>query len=208
MDFINHQILAYVKDAVQRQSISNDDWELFLVELYRMIGRLQTDEISSSDRMVDCEVGCAYCCNHWVEDVYFYEGIVIKRYLERHHLSEITRIKAESERSEQHFFKLFEENPAWDEITLLNKFYELKIPCPLLDSTGKCTIYPVRPLTCRGFFSSNRELFCRPPVADDKKNGTFMILPSEEIQSLLDDLHICYSDNTSTALRSILTFVM
>jgi len=155
---------------------------------------------------IDCKKGCSYCCNHWVEDVYSFESLAIIQFIRTFHSDEIVRIQRESATAESVIVSLFEQFPDLEEFELLQKFYEQQIPCPLLGSHGDCLVYPVRPLTCRMFYSRSAQRFCKPPVIDSEEQGTFMIPFPESLELLLDEIHVVVNRQYEfpTSLRSML----
>jgi len=59
------------------------------------------------------------------------------------------------------------------------------IPCPLLDG-GRCLAYPVRPLTCRGFNSSDAKA-CQASVTDNPRAEVPVYAPQLRLTSLVLD---------------------
>lgn len=106
--------------------------------------RLTLDQIYGSVPVTCCESGCDSCCclteeewrNGWVVmfPLYSVEYMNITEYLRRHFIKE----------RQEELFKFKNENPK---------------QCPFLDKkNGGCTIYPVRPLTCRTYGVLNENL--------------------------------------------------
>jgi Fe-S-cluster containining protein len=90
-----------------------------------------------------CREGCAWCC-HKVVGTAAPEVFRIVAYL-REHLGESAtqELVARTEAYVAQRRALAEDHWVAD-----------RLPCPLLVE-NRCTVYPVRPLTCRGFTSSN-----------------------------------------------------
>jgi len=96
-----------------------------------------------------CVVGCSSCCHVHV-DVTSPELFAIARYLERT-LSPgaLTTLR---QRLALHVARVA---PLSDEAR-----WAARVPCALLDSSGRCSVYPVRPLRCRAFHSCSADT-CR-----------------------------------------------
>lgn len=89
---------------------------------------------------IACRAGCAYCC-HIYASCSIPEALWIARFIREH------RKDFGSE-----FRELFLEMEARTRGKNQDTRLGLQIPCPLL-RTELCSVYPVRPLSCRGFAS-------------------------------------------------------
>lgn len=181
--------------------------EEFLTSFYNDFDRYQKEELFKGQYIVDCKAGCSECCNHWVEDVYGFESELIFEKLKNDYPEKIREIAQSAKDSIDSFESVLADDLDSDELVLLNRFYQERVPCPLLDENGLCMIYSNRPLTCRGFFSENFEKYCSVNGDEDQRNGTYMLLPPEKIQSLLDDIHLKWYQGFPTSLRSVLSFI-
>ncbi len=188
--------------------MSRTEWIEFTRGLYELYDQYIDECLHEKKRDIACTMGCSYCCNHWVEDIYAFEMKTIISYIKEQYPDKIKRIEIESTGAEMEMEQILENEEITDESYMLNRFYTLQIPCPLLDSEGKCIVYPVRPLTCRSFFSRDVNRFCLPPVCDDELDGTFMVLLNEQVETVLDELHFkaCLDESIPTSLRSALAY--
>ena len=115
---------------------------------------------SSSDGSMhlQCAKGCSSCC-HIEVGVSPLEVIAIKSHLEQpENRSNIERLKTRIRHSRKAVGELWEKNRK-----------AARIPCPLLDASGSCSVYPVRPIACRAYVSFDRagcERDWRDPGAD------------------------------------------
>jgi len=86
---------------------------------------------------------------------------------------------------------------------LLNLFHRQHRPCPFLDIDGTCSIYPVRPLTCRIYVSFSDPLRCSPEYAAGAAAPGRLIDLSPTANEILDRLHFKYQRlEGDTGLRS------
>lgn len=94
-----------------------------------------------------CAEGCNYCC-HIPVNVSIAEVVAIMDYVEGN-FSPARRAEIK-ERIDQRCSQL----------ETVGDRNSVNIRCPLLDDSGACSVYPVRPLACRGFNSTDLEA-CR-----------------------------------------------
>ncbi len=201
-------ITELLEKTLAKKSLSELQAIQFTGKLNSLIDQFQEKMIKIYDPVIDCKQGCVNCCNHWVEDLYFFEAIAIKNYLVGTSSELIPSIVEKAKASLALFESIQQEFPQYDEIQLLDAFYKKEIACPLLDSESNCVIYPVRPRACRGFFSHDRADFCTTFASSrDESQGTFMILPPDNIQQLLYDIHAKNDSVYPTALRILLAFL-
>jgi Fe-S-cluster containining protein len=92
---------------------------------------------------LDCRAGCAWCC-HFSVDVRAVEVFAILDFVERTFTAgEKSRVRAEVRTNSTALAGL-------DEIERMTR----NVKCPFLQ-TGSCTIYPVRPQTCRNYHATD-----------------------------------------------------
>lgn len=201
-------IIRLLEETLEQNQLSQEQAILFTEQLNKHIDTFQEKMITRYNPVIDCKQGCVNCCNHWVEDLYFFEAIAIKEYLEVNSPHLIPAIVKKAKDSLTVFESIEKEFPDYEEIQLLDAFYKKEIPCPLLDDNSNCIIYPLRPRACRGFYSHSRADFCTTFASTrDESQGTFMILPPEEIQEMLYTIHENSNSSYPTALRSLLSLL-
>lgn len=185
----------------------------------RMIDEYQRILLESSDYSVRCKSGCCSCCNHWVEDVNSFEAEIIADFIKTvmpHRLDQILRQSRDDCRELEHLQKMVDDKlalPDEDGSTesidnvdlLLGVFYQMKRPCPLLRKDGTCSIYPIRPITCRIYVSFSDPMKCDPEYIIATESPTAILDLSEIANELLDSLHFRYIRfDGDTGLRSLL----
>ncbi len=208
-DLILDAVEKRCREMLAKNHHTTVDWILFSEFVADNFDRYVQISLSQSNIYYDCTKGCSLCCNHWVEDVYSFESMRLIMAIHKRYPDLLSRISFDSVFSEQQMEKIFENSSESDEIELLQQFYRLEIPCPLLGSNGECRLYNERPLTCRTFYSRSKKRFCLPNADDNEADGTFMIQFPEYVESLLDDVHSHASHEYSfpLALRSMLVYV-
>jgi Fe-S-cluster containining protein len=128
------QDLSKLKIA-QRQLYHNVD---LLIDAFSQ--RCESDSIP-----VACHMGCQWCC-HQAVFASTHEMVVLMDYLEKRFSPEVVEdIKQKAQAKEEKLSGLSPQEA-------LNTSH----PCPFLRK-GSCMVYPVRPLGCRIYLSSNEE---------------------------------------------------
>ncbi|MFP4165213.1 MAG: YkgJ family cysteine cluster protein [Chitinispirillaceae bacterium] len=172
--------------------------------------------IASSRHTKTCTKGCAWCCNHWVEDVNSFEAQIIAEYIRNnlshkmdeiiHKCKEDLEVLKDLDRKVNRKLELLQFPTGLDSVNLLlSSFYQLERPCPLLNEDGSCSVYLVRPLTCRIYMSFSDPVRCSPNNINDGEVVTYLMDLEEYSNHLLDELHFrfCRHDG-DTGLRSVL----
>ena len=101
----------------------------------------------------DCAKGCGWCCHQHVS-VHPAEATAIARWLD-------TRTPEPDRR--RRYARIQETQTKIAGATTMER-RKARVPCPFLDD-GACSIHPVRPMRCRGFFSRDVGL-CRATFDD------------------------------------------
>lgn len=174
----------------------------------------QKSVLEHNNRVATCKSGCSCCCNHWVEDVNSFEAAIICEYIQKNFPQQVQGIikKCKSDNQQlEHVEKCMVDHPDISEYQLdptdllLSVYYQFKRPCPLLDKNGMCTIYPVRPLTCRIYMSFSAPSCCDPDYINEDDTPTYLLDVEEEVSELLDQLHFKFLKfEGNTGLRSLL----
>ncbi|MBN1575752.1 MAG: YkgJ family cysteine cluster protein [Chitinispirillaceae bacterium] len=197
----------------------DEGFRSLFAEVLDLVEHYQRELVARSGYTVSCAPGCTDCCCHWVEDVNSFEAEIIADYLRTTMPGRIDAVLQkcsadcrEIERLEKLVaMKLQEQriapgNPAVDTVDLLLAvFYRIRRPCPLLGDDGRCSIYEVRPLTCRIYVSFSDPLRCNPEYIDSSVVPTCLIDLSESANRVLDALHFSYLRfDGDTGLRSLM----
>ena len=188
-------------------------------KVQNLFSRYQREVLQGYPRKITCGAGCGVCCNHWPEDTYSFEVRIIADHLKKHRRGDIGRIRdvlcediACLERIKATVKKRFfdpNERAALGDIdpydVALSSFYQFGRPCPLLDKNGSCSIYDIRPITCRVYVSFSDPTYCRPGRILGDKALTYLLDVSKKTDGLFDRLHFMYDEfDGDTGLRSML----
>jgi len=207
-------------DLISRVDLCPADYEFYdkfrcILDLY---DRFQREVIDASKISIVCSAGCSSCCCHWVDDVNSFEGMIISRYLADNHPDIINSViksfrkDAEALTSLQVLIdeKIAEYSNVSDDIPdnhelLLSCFYQLERPCALLDDSGRCLVYPVRPLTCRDYLNLRDPAACLPELINEEERATLIMYLSNTVSDRLEILHRRFDQgNNDMSLRTLL----
>ena len=166
-----------------------------------------------------CGANCGVCCYHWPEDTYSFEVRYIADFIKKHRPKELPFIiktltddcicighikKAEKEKSKDPVYKKALGNADPYDL-VLSSFYQFKRSCPLLSTNGSCSIYPIRPFTCRVYISFSPKEYCRPSRIASDKALTYLLDLEQNTSDLFDELHFMYDTfDGDTSFRSML----
>jgi Fe-S-cluster containining protein len=181
--------------------------------------RYQREVVQAGPYHITCKKGCGVCCYHWAEDVYSFEGKILAEHIRKKRGLELAsimrvlkqdavwrdRIKSAvtTSMTNPYYKKSLGKTDPYD--VVLSGFYQLKRPCPLRGKDGSCSVYAVRPLTCRIYVSFSRPALCKPENINDGKTETYLLDLEKDASDLFDELHFMYDEcEGDTGLRSML----
>jgi|WetSurMetagenome_2_1015567.scaffolds.fasta_scaffold00241_16 Fe-S-cluster containining protein len=193
------------------------------VEKYARVQNLfseyQREVLEKYSRKVSCGPDCGVCCNHWPEDTYSFEVIIIADYLKKRRPADVDRVR-EALRGDIACLDGIRDTlrtrlldprarAALGDIdpydAALSSFYQFNRPCPLLDESGSCSIYDIRPVTCRVYVSFSHPKYCGPERILGDEALTYLLDVSKKTDELFDKLHFMYDEfEGDTSLRSML----
>ncbi|MDR0306098.1 MAG: YkgJ family cysteine cluster protein [Chitinispirillales bacterium] len=161
----------------------------------------QKETLIANGKQISCRAGCSCCCAHWVEDVNSFEIQIIVDYIKKYmprQVGEIIRTCKEDIAAMENLEKIVDEKLAAldtqaeidSSLLLLSSFYQLERPCPLLTSQGQCSVYSVRPVTCRIYMNLSDPIRCSTSNINYGEVVTCVLDMQEEANELLDELHL------------------
>ncbi len=216
----NSAMVALAHDLLLMKTAATDPvFKKTWAELLDIYAQFQQQVITDNKLTVACARGCAFCCSHWVEDVYSFETALIADHLRAHlSIQEREELRSRLIADEAALIelqgimdeKLAHVNNAQlsdidrDEL-LLATYYQLNRCCPLIGDTGSCTVYSLRPFTCRAYYNFSKAHYCLPEFINDTDGSpTYLLEPEEDVSTLLDELHALHNTTGKTGLRSAL----
>lgn len=188
-----------------------------------LFGEYQREIVAGSKYRVTCGTSCPLCCYHWVADVYSFEAEIIAEHIKRNMPKKIPSLCA-TLREDAALLQTLDD--ALDEQVLKNAsprtvqnldrddlllegFYQLRRACPLLDPHGACSIYTLRPMSCRAYLSFSDPLLCDPDTIYYHEVLTCLCTLEQEADELLEELHERYDHcDLDTSLRTLLPYYL
>jgi Fe-S-cluster containining protein len=184
-----------------------------------LFSRYQDAVLAAYPLKMTCGPRCGDCCCHWPEDTYSFEVQYVAEFLKKNRRHEIPAICAtlsedsaflgRTKKSVSARLSDPAEKTAIGDIDpydiALSSFYRLKRPCPLLTRDGSCSIYSIRPLTCRVYISFSSKDYCKPSRIASDKALTYLLDLEQDASDLFDQLHFMYDIfDGDTSFRSML----
>lgn len=145
--------------------------------------------IPQQPRPIQCRASCGNCCHHYPMSVEPFELIYLYSSL-REREDFISVMEACQIRSslfeglyEKRFAELGSEDDAEDKA--LHDYFGAWKPCPFSDAAGDCGIYPLRPVSCRMYFSETDPKFCTPEALLTDKNDSYVVYMPDNIEEAI-----------------------
>lgn len=143
---------------------------------------------------VRCGPGCGNCCRHFPMSVEPFELIEFYACVRESpefvsHLEECL-FRANSYRR---ILETCAGAPDPDDEALV-RYFGKRIPCPFLLKSGSCGVYPVRPVTCRMYFSETPGEFCVPEHLQTDRNRSFIVYLPDDLEELIAEISAHYRE--------------
>jgi Fe-S-cluster containining protein len=211
--------LLYRMADTDYPSVINDEFRQLYGRAMELYDEYQRLTVAASGYPLSCGRGCWICCCHYPEDVYSFEAEIIAHSLAQFPREKRERVKELCARAVDEIERLrpivadrillAAETAAPEEVdpeeVLLNSYYQLNNRCPLLDANNRCSIYSLRPLTCRAYINLGDPAACSPEMIHEADISTYILDLDDEANELLDELHARHERYPGdTALCSLL----
>lgn len=113
-------------------------------------------EFQESGKKLFCREGCSGCCSLAVHATYPEASVVAK-----------VMSAEQNEQLERYVLRLQKTLPGLSDLKSYLKIHRQDLgPCPFLDNHGSCSIYNVRPVSCRSLLSTRPEAWCTVDFAE------------------------------------------
>lgn len=217
---IHEEIVTSLENLIKRNIPSplHPDFIAVYDDILVRFSQYQHEVVKNYGKKVTCKKGCTYCCYHWVEDVYSFEAEIIANYIKEHFSERVNSIITKFREDEKELIKLNDimeqkliENRVNKEVSgidstdlLLASYYQLERPCALLSDNGICSIYEIRPLTCRIYISFSDPHSCSAECINESDIPTYLLDLEESASKLLDTLHERYDRYSKSGLQALL----
>lgn len=152
-------------------------------------------------RPIQCRAACGNCCHHYPMSVDPFE--LIYMYASLRQRSDLLQVMEACQVRSAMFEKLYETRKAEDvaqceegspsrsdmedfdehaEDLALHDYFASWKPCPFSNGAGDCTVYPLRPVSCRMYFSETDPKFCTPEHLQTPNNDSYIVYLPDTIE--------------------------
>lgn len=147
-------------------------------------------------RPIQCRAACGNCCHHYPMSVEPFELLTL--YSELRKREDLLSIMESCQVRSTLFEKLYEKNKAAHsqgdtelvcddlddkaEDEALHDYFAAWTPCPFSDYKGDCSIYPLRPVSCRMYFSETDPKYCTPEHLRTPRNDSYIVYLPDHIE--------------------------
>lgn len=137
-------------------------------------------DIENDGKKISCRAGCSHCCYllveistpeamelaHWVlKQPKARRQQLVKRIEEN--AAEARKLFSESKKDARYCEPVVDSSAEISQKSYDRYFFEKKRPCPFLED-GCCSVYPVRPSTCRMHLVTSDPVLCSDSVTDEE----------------------------------------
>lgn len=161
----------------------------FSQSFHEIFGRYLAAVLPQQPRPVQCRAACGNCCHHYPMSVAPFEIIYIYSELRKREdfVSVMEACQMRSGLFEHLYEERFEELHSEDEAEdkALHDYFAKWHPCPFSDHKGDCKVYPIRPVSCRMYFSETDPRFCTPEFLQTDKNDSYIVYLPDNIEDAI-----------------------
>lgn len=138
---------------------------------------------------VQCGPSCGNCCHHYPMSVEPFELVYLYLNLRTRNdfMSIMEDCQIRASLFESLLGKRLADSDSEDEAEdgALHDYFSQWKPCPFSSLKGDCGIYPIRPVSCRMYFSETLPKFCVPEYLQTEKNESFVVYMPDHIEEAL-----------------------
>ena len=164
----------------------------FTREYHRLFSEYLEAVLPQQPRPIQCRPACGNCCHHYPMSVEPFELVTL--YCDLRGRNDLLDIMEACQVRSSLFSKFFEtrrvEGAVPDQMDLddyaedkaLHDYFSTWNPCPFSDKKGDCTVYPLRPVSCRMYFSETDPKFCTPEHLQTPENDSYIVYLPDSIE--------------------------
>jgi len=180
----------------------------FTREYHRLFAQYLDAVLPQQPRPIQCRPACGNCCHHYPMSVEPFELLTL--YSDLRGRNDLLDIMEACQVRSSLFSKFFErrreealqrqdsaaaegENTPdgaadhmdiddYAEDRALHDYFGAWNPCPFSDKVGDCTVYPLRPVSCRMYFSETDPKFCTPEHLQTPENDSYIVYLPDSVE--------------------------
>lgn len=154
-------------------------------------------------RPIQCRPACGNCCHHYpmsvepFELVYLYVNLrkrdnlldimeacqvrssMFENFYEKRKAENSSEVAANVSKQSQESTDDFDDKA---EDLALHDYFNAWKPCPFSNPVGDCMAYPIRPVSCRMYFSETDPKFCTPEHLQTPDNDSYIVYLPDNIE--------------------------
>lgn len=140
-------------------------------------------------RPIQCRPACGNCCHHYPLSVEPFE--LLSLYCELRKGDDLLPVMEACQSRSLRFNSLYEKrledsaNEDEAEDKALHDYFAVWQPCPFSDAAGNCGVYPLRPVSCRMYFSETDPKFCTPEHLQTERNDSYIVYLPDNIEEAI-----------------------
>lgn len=149
-------------------------------------------------RPIQCRPACGNCCHHYPMSVEPFELVHLYANLRKRE-DFISVMEACQFRSglfdslyEKELASLGSEDEAEDHA--LHDYFSQWKSCPFSNKVGDCMVYPIRPVSCRMYFSETDPMYCKPETLQTDKNESYIVYLPDSAEEAIYRISEHYAD--------------
>ena len=146
---------------------------------------------------IKCGPSCGNCCHHYPMSVEPFELVHLYSNLRRRDdfMSVMEDCQMRAKLFEGLLDKRLAESDSEDdaEDRALHDYFSQWKSCPFSSPQGDCRIYPLRPVSCRMYFSETLPKYCVPEYLQTEKNESFVVYMPDHIEEALSGISEHYA---------------
>lgn len=184
----------------------------FTQEYHRLFGLYLEAVLPQQPRPIQCRPACGNCCHHYPMSVEPFE--LLSLYSVFRQRDDLLDIMEACQQRSSLFSRFFEKRlkertdeaangfigrqPAMDdedfaEDRALHDYFREWKPCPFSDKVGDCSVYPLRPVSCRMYFSETDPKYCTPEHLQTPENDSYIVYLPDSIEDAVYGISEHYS---------------
>ena len=184
----------------------------FTREYHRLFSEYLDAVLPQQPRPIQCRPACGNCCHHYPMSVEPFELLTLYGDLRGRNdlldIMEACQVRSslfsrmfESRRMEAEKGEIADGEGQGSQMDLddyaedkaLHDYFAAWKPCPFSDKAGDCTVYPLRPVSCRMYFCETDPKFCTPEHLQTPENDSYIVYLPDSIE----DAVYCISEHYS-----------
>lgn len=148
-------------------------------------------------RPIQCRPACGNCCHHYPMSVEPFELLYLYSELRKRddflEIIEVCQMRSSLFDSllKKRLSTMESEDEAEDRA--LHDYFAEWRSCPFSNKVGDCTVYPLRPVSCRMYFSETDPQYCTPEFLQTERNDSYIVYLPDNIEEAIYGISEHYS---------------